>query len=394
MNGKPRILFVSHAATRNGATILLLNTLRWLRANSDFEIEILVHGTGDLLDEFKAVGRTTVLRNSAFFLESLPRGMKASLKPKVESLWLNLLMIGRKFDLVYFNTSAVAANVPVLSSHAKRMLWHIHELDYALQLTMGEAMMRELFPRMDRFVVVSSSVQETLRKFGVQQGRMDLIHGSVPVGEFTPEDRSVCRRKVLEQLGWPEDSFVVGACGGMGWRKGTDLFLQIARHIRGGISRDKFRFLWIGGAMKGEEALRFAHDVRLFGLEKQCCSIPTTGNVMDYYQAMDVFALTSREDPFPLVMLEAGACRVPTVCFAESGGGPEYVGTDAGLIAPYLDVAAFATHLELLQASIELRHRMGDAAARKVRAGHVIETQGPKILASIQKAMALRGGEA
>lgn len=392
MNSKPRILFVCHAATRNGATILLLNTLRWLRANSDIEIEILVHGTGDLLGEFKAIGRTTVLRNPAFFLESLPRGMRTSLKPKVESLWLNLLIMGRKFDLVYFNTSAVAANVPVLALRAKRMLWHIHELEYALQLTMGEVMIQDLFPRMERFVVVSSSVQETLRRFGVSQDKMDMVHGSVPIIEADDEQRKANRRKVLEKLGWPEDAFVVGACGAMGWRKGTDLFLQIARQILNGANGGKFRFLWIGGAVRGEEALRFAHDVRLFGLAKQCLSIPTTGNVMDYYQAMDVFALTSREDPFPLVMLEAGGCRVPTVCFAESGGGPEYVGEDAGLIAPYLDVATFAAHLETLRSSIELRHRMGDAAARKVRAGHVVETQGPRILASIHKALGVGGG--
>ncbi len=393
MNAKPRILFVCHAATRNGATILLLNTLRWLRENSDIDIEILVHGGGDLLHEFKAIGRTTVLRNAAFFLEAFPHGMRDSLKPKVESLWLNLLMMGRKFDLVYLNTSAVAADVPGLASRAKRMLWHIHELKYALQLTMGEAMIRDLFPRMDRFVAVSNAVQDTLRSFGVPQDKMDMVRGSVPVNEFTSDDRCVRRRKVLAQLGWPEDAFVVGACGGMGWRKGTDLFLQIARQIRNGVNGDKFRFLWVGGAVKGEEALRFDHDVRLFGLAKQCCSIPTTGNVMDYYKAMNVFALTSREDPFPLVMLEAGACHVPTVCFAESGGGPEYVGEDAGLIAPYLDVAAFAMHLETLRSSIEIRSRMGDAAAGKVRAGHVVETQGPKILASIRKTLAVGGGK-
>jgi glycosyltransferase involved in cell wall biosynthesis len=148
--------------------------------------------------------------------------------------------------------------------------------------------------------------------------------------------------------------------------------------------------LWVGDT-GGEESLRFHHDARNLGVADRCRSIPMT-EVVDHYQAMDVFALTSREDPFPLVMLEAGACHVPTVCFARAGGGPEFVGDKPELVAPYLDVASFAARLEALRRDRRLREQLGDAAARKVRSGHVVETQGPKILASIQRCLAEAGG--
>jgi glycosyltransferase involved in cell wall biosynthesis len=93
------------------------------------------------------------------------------------------------------------------------------------------------------------------------------------------------------------------------------------------------RFLWLGGETTGDRVLEFAHDVQALGLQGVCQRVAANSNVFDYYCAMDVFALTSREDPFPLVMLEAGSLGIPVVCFAGSGGTQEFVQDDAGLIA-------------------------------------------------------------
>jgi len=389
LSTKPRILFVSHAATRNGATILLLNTLRWLKARNEFEIEILVHGKGELLGEFEAIGRTTVWRNPAGLLEGFPRGIREKCMPGMERAGLQVVTAGRRWDLLYVNTAAVWRDVASLAKRSRRVLWHIHEMSYALRLVIGEERARELFGLASRFVVVSESVRDALRdEFGVEIARMDVINGSVPFMNVTGEMRAERRRAVLKQLGWPEKSFVVGACGAMGWRKGTDVFLQIAREMLGKNPDNDVRFLWIGGEADGDEALRFKLDARLLGVEDCCRSLPTTGNVMDYYMTMDAFALTSRDVPYRLVLLEAVVCQVPTVCFAQSGGGPEYVGGDAGLIAPYLDVPAFAAHLETLRKDPEMRAELGAAAAEKVRTRHVIETQGPKILTSIHCSLA------
>jgi glycosyltransferase involved in cell wall biosynthesis len=217
---------------------------------------------------------------------------------------------------------------------------------------------------------------------------MDLVHEFVSVSPIEPAERSVRRRQVLTSLGWPPNSFVVGACGALGWRKGTDLFLQIAHAMHKKGNGPEIRFLWIGGDKEGDEALRFAHDAHCFGLTERCAVVPTIANVTDYYLAMDVFALTSREDPFPLVMLEAGAYRVPTVCFEGSGGGPEFVGTDAGLVASYLDLPGFAAHLDTLRNNPALRSKMGEAAERKVREKFAAHIQNGKIFDSIQRCFA------
>jgi glycosyltransferase involved in cell wall biosynthesis len=386
VNLKPRILFVCHSASRNGATILLLNLLRWLKANTDYELEILINDSGELLNEFHAIGRTIVWHNPGFFLEAFPRAIKNVLKPQVEWACLKLLMAGRKYDLVYLNTSAVAFQASVMALSARCVLWHIHEMEYALRLTMGEAQIKKLFPLATKFIVVSNAVKKAMiSEFKVPENKIDLVKGFVTMPDLTTEEMQMRRRQIRLRLGWPEDAFVIGGCGALGWRKGTDIFVQIADLMCKAESDGLTRFLWVGGS--GDEVLRFEHDIRILGLSERCRQISTAADVMDYYFAMDVFALPSREDPFPLVMLEAGACQLPTVCFASAGGGAEYVGDDAGLIAPYLDVAAFSAQLQKLRDNPELRRRLGTAAAHKVQKQHVVEVQGPKLRASIERCL-------
>jgi glycosyltransferase involved in cell wall biosynthesis len=217
---------------------------------------------------------------------------------------------------------------------------------------------------------------------------VDLVNGFISFPTQAQAEAAAIRLALRRELGWPEGAFVVGGCGTPGWRKGTDVFLQIAQRLCRIPGNGTTRFLWVGGARGSEEVLRFQHDASILGLADRCKIVPNTPAATDYYRAMDVFALTSREDPFPLVMLEAAACHLPTVCFEHSGGGPEFVGQEAGLIVPYLDTATFAGALDSLRLAPQLRLKYGATAARRVLQRHVVEAQGPKILASINRCLA------
>jgi glycosyltransferase involved in cell wall biosynthesis len=387
VSSKPRVLFVSHSASRNGATILLLHFLQWLKGRSDFQCEVLMTGGGDLVDEFRAVCPTRVWRSPAFLLGSLPRPWQRSLKPQLEAQSLKAMLRTRRYDLVYVNTVAPWQHVPYLANKSRALLWHIHELQYAVRHITGDSGWRGTFPLAGRFIAVSESVKSCLTsELGVVADKIDLIHGFVVPDAAAVEGHNLLRQRIRNELNWPADAFVVGGCGAIGWRKGSDVFLQLARLLRDRGCKD-VKFLWVGGG-GGEEALQFNHDLQAMGLQASCHRVPHTARAEDYYHAMDVFALTSREDPFPLVMLEAGAADVPLVCFEGSGGGPEFAGKGAGLIAPYMDVAAFADHLTMLSKNPDLRKKFGVQAASLVRSGHTVEIQAPKMLRSMEQCLA------
>jgi glycosyltransferase involved in cell wall biosynthesis len=113
-----------------------------------------------------------------------------------------------------------------------------------------------------------------------------------------------------------------------------------------------------------------------------------TGEVADperYFPEFDVFALVSREDPFPLVCLEAALQGKPSLCFAGGGGMPELIEEDAGIVVPYLDVQAMAGHVVELVKNPALRMKLGKRARAKVLERHTVEQAGPMILKVIER---------
>jgi len=80
-----------------------------------------------------------------------------------------------------------------------------------------------------------------------------------------------------------------------------------------------------------------------------------------------VFLLTSREDPFPSVVLEAMSAGVPSVAFEESGGVPDLLREfGAGCAVPLGDAAAMVRQMRalVLRARPDDRERLAQTARR------------------------------
>ena len=387
-NSPPRILFLSHSASRNGASILLAYMIEWLKTHMDCEIEVLVNGKGPLLSEFCSSAKTIVLRNTERILCIFPRHLKVKFQQCLETQYMRALLSGRRFDLIYANTSAIWSYALALAPRNPALLWHIHELEYALRFSIGKEKIKKIFKIASRFVAVSTSVRDMLvGDFKVPNDKVDIVHGFIPFPKYRLGEQRSRRQRVRSDLHWREDAFVVGGCGSLGWRKGTDLFLQIALNVIRTKGYENVRFLWVGGGINDKESMEFDHDISVLGLNEYCYRIPNTDKVADFFCTMDVFALTSREDPYPLVMLEAGVHGVPVVCFESSGGGPEFVGEDSGLIAPYLGIHEFAANIMKLYNEPKHRDNLGAAALNKVLMQHGVETQGPKIMQCIYRCL-------
>ena len=115
MSSGPRtILFLNHSASRNGASILLLHLLQWLRTNSDFKLEVLSIGGGPLIDDFRAVAPTLVWRTPMSIIRSLKHPWANALRTSLEGRLLRTYLGRRHYDLVYANTAATWSHVAAL----------------------------------------------------------------------------------------------------------------------------------------------------------------------------------------------------------------------------------------------------------------------------------------
>jgi glycosyltransferase involved in cell wall biosynthesis len=172
---------------------------------------------------------------------------------------------------------------------------------------------------------------------------------------------------------------VVGGCGSLNWWKAPELFILVAHRLRTRRPEASVRFVWVGGTLRSADHERLCHDVDRLGLGGIVRFLGTQVDPHRYFAVFDTFLLTSREDAFPFVCVEAAALGLPIVCFERSGGAPEIVGDDAGFVVPYLDLAAVADHLALLMDDPALRHRLGEQGASKARERYTLEQMGQQL---------------
>lgn len=175
------------------------------------------------------------------------------------------------------------------------------------------------------------------------------------------------------------DAFVVGGSGQETWRKGKDLFVQLATLLRRRHSSRSFWFVWVGHPGDEEERRQLKHDTEKAGVADVFCWTGEVSNALDYFTCFDAFALVSREDPFPLVCLEAALLEKPILCFSGAGGTYELVEDDSGFVVPYLDLNAMADKLLLLGENEELRRKMGACGAAKVRERFSLNVMAPRL---------------
>ena len=144
-------------------------------------------------------------------------------------------------------------------------------------------------------------------------------------------------------------------------------------------------FVWVGMREDSEwyEVQRF--DAERMGLSERIVHVGLTSEVFQYLSQFEVFTLTSREDPYPLVVLETALAERPIVCFEKSGGAPELVEEDAGFVVPYLDVAAMSKAVITLIENPDLRRQQGKRGKEKVLERHATDASVAKVVETIRR---------
>ena len=382
---KPRVLFVSHEASRTGAPIFLFRLLKWIKAvgRLDFDILVLLHGANDTAfcevagrvygwkSDWRPGNRLMRLTRRGYLL---CRGMLSPTRSVEQSL--------RRisYDAIYVNSIACASLIRPDQLPKGPIITHIHELA-SLYDFFGKEDIHRLFKVTSHFVVVSETVRDCLiKEFPAAVDKCSVIPGFIE-----PSMRSFSRAEAKQKLGLSPDSMVVGGSGSAILRKGIDLFIRMAGDVLRRNPELDITFVWVGAQMESE-IVRFAMiDAEKLGIAKHVRFVPPQRDPMPVYSAFDVFTMTSREDPFPLVNLEVGALDVPVVGFEGSGGTPELTGRDALVMVPYLDTDAMAGSVVCLLQDDKRRLEIGAELGRKIRTEYTVEKNGDKILAMIQK---------
>jgi glycosyltransferase involved in cell wall biosynthesis len=386
-----RVLFISHDASRTGAPILLLNLLRWLKVNSDLSFSVILRDGGVLEPEFSALASVSNLTAGiSASTRWLPRGStRIGLRRTVEKVFLRRLkrqLLRENFGLVYANTVTNGDALEFLSDLRCPVLCHVHELEYGIRHFTDADKFGSVKEHTKRYIAVSEAVRRNLvRNHKIPEDKIDIVYGFISVTTSQETDQEAARHTVLQRLNLPTNAVIVAASGTFEWRKGSDLFIQLARSVCLRQRSKPVHFVWVGGKPEGPRFEEMMHDIGYAGVDEYVHLVGQQADPLTYFAACDVFAMISREDPFPLVSLEAASLGKPIVCFDGSGGAKEFVEDDCGYVVPYLDVESMAHKVVQLLASVELRQRFGQQAANKVKRRHDVSVAAPKILSIIDQ---------
>jgi glycosyltransferase involved in cell wall biosynthesis len=385
---RKKILFITPGAESFGGNIFLLNFLRWYKENGGREFVTLYGRAGDLSEEFAALS-STYRYYAAEDASSFARKAAGKFANQLELRRAFLRkQIGREnIGLIYSNAVTNGRMLSMFDHLDVPVISHCHELESLIRLT-GIDSFNKLRNRTSHFVAVSDAVRQNLiSNHEVPNGKISLIHAFTPVGKLSADEIRAKRAAVFEELALPEDAFVVGASGTLNWRKAPELFVQLARKVKVRAGEAPIYFIWVGGAEDDFRLFQLNYDAERLGVGARVFFLEHKKNPIDYFSAIDVFAMISREDPYPLVCLEAAAVGKPIICFAHAGGMPEFVEEDCGYVVPFLDLDEFAAKIVELYSNAGKTNLLGANANRKVRERHDIEIAAPAVAGLIDRYM-------
>jgi glycosyltransferase involved in cell wall biosynthesis len=179
-----------------------------------------------------------------------------------------------------------------------------------------------------------------------------------------------------QELGFAPQRRLIGAVGRLSEEKGFDLLIDaVGRLHQAGLEVD-LAIAGEGNARGDLERLIAAqpHPERfhLLGFRSE---------LHTFYQALDIFALSSRREGLPNVLLEAMSLETPVVGTAVAGVPRLIKDGSTGRLIPPNDVAALQQALQILLLDDNLRERLAAQAREDVVARYDFSVRMQKVRA-------------
>lgn len=376
-----KILFISHDANRAGAQLFLLNIMQYLNKKG-ISMHMLLLGDGVLEKAFEEICTVSKYPKEKDG-KSIYKKAISKLIPKQENqkAQLKSLLLSENFDLIYANTIATAWVMPELLDFLKiPLITHIHELEFSIQLYSTKQDRAFLFANTTKLIACSKAVAENIiEKHHFPSEKTEIIHSFVENEKVIKRSQATDNEAIRQKYNLPKNTFLIGGCGNAEWRKGIDIFALVASSVLELSDANKFHFVWIGIKKEGEYYEQVCYDIEKLGIQKHITFIEQTPDAIELITCLDVFTLVSREDPFPLVMLEAALAQKTIVGFEKTGGCSEFLEVDAGILVPYLNSHEMALKIMDCYKNQSSAKELGKKAKEKVLKKYSFENSVIKI---------------
>jgi hypothetical protein len=245
------------------------------------------------------------------------------------------------FEQAILNTLATGQAVIPLKELGFTVASLVHELPQIIEEYRLKPHAEAVCAHADTMVFPTNFVREAfVEKVAVPEADVKLLRQGI----YQPFDRDrEAGLRLRSSLAIPDDAGVVLNVGHGDLRKGVDIFCLVAHlcHER----ELNLHFVWAGSVHPALQSWLVA-DLERKGVTNLHFLGERT-DIAEVMNAADVLFLSSREDPFPSVILEAMQIGLPFVAFEGNGGFVELAEEFPflGSLVPQADVGATITQL-------------------------------------------------
>lgn len=370
---RPRVMFVSHEATRTGAPKIILNILKHFHQKCDVQCETILHNGGHLVPDFQAHSDVPV------DCLNVPRKCSDELAKKVNRIIAReknnppILAVCNSMESRFISDAFSKHKIPVVSL--------VHELPSSY----CEEDYSNVYNISDKVIFPVHAVRDAAdAKVTIPSGKGMVL----PQGLLTPDfgknvSTDAARKQIRKELSIPESAFLVLGCGTLDLRKGIDHFAAIARRVvETNKENNPIHFIWVGdGPRWTHSPFHYVNlDLEKSGAIKYVHFLGEKENVEPYFVGSDAFLMSSRVDPFPCVIHEAMATGLPVITFANSGGAEEAVAGGAGIVVPYADYEQTAGVIRMLSTQPEVAAGIRERSTQRVESRYQFEDYSDKLI--------------
>lgn len=327
-------LFVSHEATQTGAPLILLEVAQTMKEMLGIQpVFFICRGAYDMVDDFREVGPSYIPDHCQDHV----------CLEKEYSFFFKALFEKKEFQRVFVNSVESIHVLPHLKGAKASIVSLVHEL--------GSHYDKGFFENIDLcsdIVIFPAQFvkDKAMENYRFKQAEIRIFHQGLLKPEILLADRFANHRQIREELNLSPDARIVLGCGSLIARKGIDIFVWIALSTLHNLPKNHdLHFVWIGDAPTNYWQMWVNRDVEQSAYSDHIHFVGEKQDTVPYFTGSNFFLMTSRGDSFPCVVQEAIAAGLKVIGFEKTGGYPEIIHGDRGVILPYGDIYSAASYI-------------------------------------------------
>jgi phosphatidylinositol alpha-1,6-mannosyltransferase len=237
-------------------------------------------------------------------------------------------------------------------------IYHLRSLMVTRTLTKRT---RFIINHSDKIIAHCKHMKKTAIEAGLYENKINVIYNGVNLNEFNPE---ISGGKFRRELGIANNTNLIGMIGRIVPWKGYDDFIKAAKEVLKSIPDTKF--VIVGEAPERsylDKLIRLSEEL---GVKDKIIFTGLYSDTPRVFASLDLFVLSSWEEPFARVVLEAQASGKPVIG-TNTGGTPEQIiDKVTGLLVPPKNPAYLAEAIIKLLRDKEKAKQMGTAGRKRV----------------------------